>query len=74
MSKNEKKFDDILNELEKIVESMSNDEIKLEDAIESYEQGVNLLKQAQASLKVFENKIKILNDKNNLEDFDPNEQ
>ncbi|MEK9771446.1 MAG: exodeoxyribonuclease VII small subunit [Nitrosomonadales bacterium] len=74
MSKNEKKFDDILNELEKIVESMSNEEIKLEDAIESYEQGVKLLKQAQASLKIFENKIKILNDKNNLEDFDPNEQ
>lgn len=74
MSKNEKKFDDILNELEKIVESMSNEEIKLEDAIESYEQGVKLLKQAQASLKIFENKIKILNAKNNLEDFDPNEQ
>lgn len=74
MSKNEKKFDDILNELEKIVESMSNEEIKLEDAIESYEQGVKLLKQAQASLKIFENKIKILNGKNKLEDFDPNEQ
>ena len=69
MSEKNKGFDEILEELESIVESMDDGSLKLEETIESYEKGIKLIKQAQASLKNFEKKVQILNSKNNLEDF-----
>ena len=69
MSEKNKGFDEILEELESIVESMDDGSLKLEETIESYEKGIKLIKQAQASLKNFEKKIQILNSKNELEDF-----
>ena len=69
MSEKNKGFDEILEELETIVESMDDGSLKLEETIESYEKGIKLIKQAQASLKNFEKKIQILNSKNELEDF-----
>jgi DNA gyrase subunit A len=62
-------FDETLKELEAIVESMDDGSLKLEETIESYEKGIKLIKQAQASLKNFEKKVQILNSKNELEDF-----
>jgi exodeoxyribonuclease VII small subunit len=69
MSEKNKGFDEILEELESIVESMDDGSLKLEETIESYEKGIKLIKQAQVSLKNFEKKVKILNSKNELEDF-----
>ena len=69
MSEKNKGFDEILDELESIVESMDDGSLKLEETIESYEKGIKLIKQAQASLKNFEKKVQILNSKNELEDF-----
>ena len=69
MSEKNKGFDEILEELESIVESMGDGSLKLEETIESYEKGIKLIKQAQASLKNFEKKVQILNSKNELEDF-----
>jgi exodeoxyribonuclease VII small subunit len=69
MSEKNKAFDEILEELESIVESMDDGSLKLEETIESYEKGIKLIKQAQASLKNFEKKVQILNSKNELEDF-----
>ena len=69
MSEKNKGFDEILEELESIVESMDDGSLRLEETIESYEKGIKLIKQAQASLKNFEKKIQILNSKNELEDF-----
>jgi exodeoxyribonuclease VII small subunit len=69
MSEKNKGFDEILEELESIVESMDDGSLKLEETIESYEKGIKLIKQAQASLKNFEKKVQILNSKNDLEDF-----
>jgi exodeoxyribonuclease VII small subunit len=69
MSEKNKGFDEILEELESIVESMDDGSLKLEETIESYEKGIKLIKQAQASLKNFEKKVQILNSKNELEDF-----
>ena len=69
MSEKSKGFDEILEELESIVESMDDGSLKLEETIESYEKGIKLIKQAQASLKNFEKKVQILNSKNELEDF-----
>jgi exodeoxyribonuclease VII small subunit len=69
MSEKNKGFDEILEELESIVESMDDGSLKLEETIESYEKGIKLIKQAQASLKNFEKKVQVLNSKNELEDF-----
>lgn len=69
MSEKNKGFDEILEELESIVESMDDGSLKLEKTIESYEKGIKLIKQAQASLRNFEKKVQILNSKNDLEDF-----
>ena len=69
MSEKSKGFDEILEELESIVESMDDGSLKLEETIESYEKGIKLIKQAQASLKNFEKKVQVLNSKNELEDF-----
>ena len=69
MSEKNKDFDETLKELEAIVESMDDGSLKLEETIESYEKGIKLIKQAQASLKNVEKKVQILNSKNELEDF-----
>ena len=73
MSEKNKGFDEILEELESIVESMDDGSLKLEETIKSYEKGIKLIKQAQASLKNFEKKVQVLNSKNELEDFNESE-
>jgi exodeoxyribonuclease VII small subunit len=70
MAEKNKSFDLILEELEAIVESMDDGSLKLEETIDSYEKGIMLIKQAQESLHAFEKKIKILNEQNELKDFD----
>ena len=70
MADKNKSFDLILEELEAIVESMDDGSLKLEETIDSYEKGITLIKQAQQSLQAFEKKIKILNEQNELKDFD----
>ncbi|MDA0670758.1 MAG: exodeoxyribonuclease VII small subunit [Proteobacteria bacterium] len=70
MADKNKSFDLILEELESIVESMDDGSLKLEETIDSYERGITLIKQAQQSLQAFEKKIKILNEQNELKDFD----
>jgi exodeoxyribonuclease VII small subunit len=70
MADKNKSFDLILEELEAIVESMDDGSLKLEETIDSYEKGITLIKQAQESLQAFEKKIKILNEQNELKDFD----
>ncbi|MGA0976711.1 MAG: exodeoxyribonuclease VII small subunit [Methylophilaceae bacterium] len=70
MADKNKSFDLILEELEAIVESMDDGSLKLEETIDSYERGITLIKQAQQSLQAFEKKIKILNEQNELKDFD----
>ena len=70
MAEKNKCFDLILEELEAIVESMDDGSLKLEETIDSYEKGITLIKQAQESLQAFEKKIKILNEQNELKDFD----
>jgi exodeoxyribonuclease VII small subunit len=66
MSEKNKGFDEILEELESIVESMDDGSLKLEETIESYEKGIKLIKN-------FEKKVQILNSKNELEDFNESE-
>jgi exodeoxyribonuclease VII small subunit len=58
-------FEAAMSELESIVSQIENDEIKLEIALEKYQQGINLVKFCQEKLADVEQKIKIL-------DFDTN--
>ena len=63
-------FEDAILELENIVKQIENDEVKLETALEKYQQGVRLVKFCQDKLATVEQKIKILDvDTDTLKDF-----
>lgn len=63
-------FEDAMDELEKIVNQIENDEIQLESALEKYQHGVNLVKFCQEKLAVVEQKIKFFDpETNNLKDI-----
>ena len=63
----------LLKELESIVSKMEDDSLNLEDSLQSYEKGITLVKSAQESLKKIEQRVQILSQKNELEDFNPDE-
>ena len=63
----------LLKELESIVSKMEDDSLNLEDSLQSYEKGITLVKAAQESLKKIEQRVQILSQKNELEDFNPDE-
>jgi exodeoxyribonuclease VII small subunit len=59
----------LLKELESIISKMEDDNLNLEDSLKSYEKGISLIKSAQKSLKKIEQRVQILSQKNELEDF-----
>ena len=67
MSSNSKKkslnFESTLNKIEKIIESLEEGNLSLEDSIEAYEQGISLTKAGQKMLSDAELKIKKLSSK-----------
>ena len=71
----EKKMDieSTLEQLEKIVTQMEEENLNLEDSLKSYEKGVSLVKEAQESLNKIEKKIQILSENNELDDLNQNE-
>ena len=52
---------------------MEDGNLNLEDSLESYEKGIILVKSAQESLKKIEQRVQILSQKNELEDFNPDD-
>ena len=63
-------FEEAISLLEEIISEIENDEIKLEVALEKYQNGVGLVKYCQDKLKEVEQKIKILDiDSNTLKDL-----
>ena len=63
-------FEDAILRLENIVKSIENEEIKLDDALLQYQEGIKLMKFCQSKLKNVEQKIKILdNVDDTLQDF-----
>jgi exodeoxyribonuclease VII small subunit len=71
---NPENFEVAMQNLEKIVAEIENNEIGLEDALLKYQNGVKLVKYCQDKLKEVEQKIKILDpDTNELQDFVINE-
>ncbi|OSB13307.1 exodeoxyribonuclease VII small subunit [Clostridium botulinum] len=69
MEKKKESFENMLEKLETIVDSMDNGEITLEDSMKSYEEGIKLCNKLYKVLKDAEGKIKILED-NKEEDFE----
>lgn len=64
-------FEDALARLEEIVETMEEGEISLDDLLEKYEEGNNLLKICNKRLRDAELKIELLKKNENGETISP---
>jgi exodeoxyribonuclease VII small subunit len=62
-------FENALSELEGIVAAMEAGQMPLQDALDAYKRGAELLRQCQETLTAAEQQIRIL-DANGLRDFD----
>ena len=62
-------FESALRELEGIVAAMETGQMPLQDALDAYQRGVELLRQCQETLTAAEQQIRIL-DADGLRDFD----
>ncbi|MDY6973257.1 MAG: exodeoxyribonuclease VII small subunit [Thermodesulfobacteriota bacterium] len=56
----EKKFEEAMERLEKIVRSLEGGELSLEDAIKDFEEGMDLIKFASNKLEEAEKKVSLL--------------
>lgn len=56
----EQKFEDALNKLERIVDDLENGELKLDDAIKKYEEGMKLSSLCNKKLNEIKKRIDIL--------------
>jgi len=54
------KFEDALKKLEKIVESLEDGDLPLDEALEKYEEGIRLSKACAKKLEVARKKVEIL--------------
>ena len=54
------KFDDLLENAEKIVAELESGDLDLSDAIEKYQDGIKALKKCYELLKLVEGKVEIL--------------
>ena len=67
----DKKFDELLNEIETIVKDLESGNVDLETSIKKYSEAMKLIKVCSDKLnKATESVNKILNDNGNLEDFE----
>ena len=65
------KFEDKVQELEEIVSKLENGESTLDESFNMYTKAMNLIKECDAELKnVKENVNKIVNENNELKDFE----
>ena len=64
------KFETALVELEQIVQNMEGGHLPLEESLEAYRRGLELLKHCQGQLSDAERKIQIL-EEGTLRDFEP---
>ncbi len=69
-------FEASLSELEILVDSMESGDLPLDEALKSFERGIELTRQCQLQLKEAEQKVQILTEKRvdaELESFKSNE-
>ncbi len=75
MAKEEVKFEDKLNELEKMVLELEKGDVNLDDAIEKYTKAMKLAKECSEKLKAAEENVnKILTDAGKELDFKVDEE
>ena len=55
-----KNFEEKLNRLEEIAESIRKTDVSLEDAVSYFEEGITLAKKLEKDLEKIENKVQIL--------------
>ena len=67
-------FESAIAELETLVSQMESDKLPLEQAINAYKRGAELLQICQKSLSDAEQQVRILTEANKLADFKPNDQ
>ena len=63
--KKNRAFEDYIKNLNEIVKKMESDDMNLEDMIDSYENGMNLINICSSELNKIEKRVKILIQKNN---------
>ena len=56
------KLENKIKEIEKIVETLQDDDIDIDKSIEMYEKGIKLIKECEALIGSYEDKIKNLLD------------
>ena len=69
MAKEEVKFEDKLNSLEKMVNELENGDVDLDDAINKYTNAMKLAKECSNSLKSAEENVNKILTENGEEDF-----
>ena len=66
-----KKFEDKIEELDKIINELENGEINLDDSIDKYTKAMKLIKECDKELKDIEEQVnKIVLENNEIEDFE----
>ena len=75
MAKNtEKKFEELMQELETIVKELETGEADLDSSIEKYTEAMNIIKQCNEKLSSAEEKVnKVLKEDGTLETFEIND-
>ena len=64
-------FEEALEELERLVSSMEEGELSLEDSMTAFEKGIKLTRECQTALQKAEQKVKILlNESGETQAFD----
>lgn len=67
-------FEQSMQELETLVSKMEQGDLPLEEALQSFERGIQLARHSEQKLKDAEQKVQILTSQNgqqHLEDFEP---
>ena len=68
-------FEKALENLDKLVSSMENGELSLEDSLKAFETGIKLTRECQTALKEAEQKIQLLiNEKGDTEEIKPKDE
>lgn len=58
------KLQDTLSQLEALISKMEDEEVSLEDSLETFEQGIKLAREVQATLEKAEQRVQLLLEKN----------
>lgn len=78
MSSEIKSFEDLLDEIKKIVDTLEAGKLPLDESIENFERGASLIKECYLNLESVKKKISLIVEKNDgtldLEDFGDEKQ